>query len=53
MARSPDFDLTKELAKPSFTPGQRDAPGLVGLILEGDELTATRAAPAVARLGEA
>ena len=33
MARAPDFDLAKELGKPSFTPAQRDAPALVELVV--------------------
>ncbi len=51
MARPADFDLARELAKPSFTPGARDAAALVELIIAGDEPAATRAAPALARLG--
>ena len=50
MARSPTFDLAAELASRSFTPGQRDAPGLVELIVAGVEPAATRAAPALAGL---
>jgi precorrin-6B methylase 2 len=53
MARATDFDLARELAKPSFTPAVRDAPALVDLIIAGDEPAATRAAPALARLGDA
>jgi len=53
MARSPGFDLAKELAKPSFTPGTRDASALIELVVGGDEPTATRAAPALVRLGDA
>jgi precorrin-6B methylase 2 len=53
MTRPAGFDLASELAKPSFTPGARDAHALVALIVAGDEPTATRAAPAVARLGDA
>ena len=49
MARAPDFDLAKELAKPSFTPAQRDAPALVELVIADHE----KAAAAVAGLGEA
>ena len=52
MARARDFDLARELAKPSFTPGARDAAALVELIVAGDEPAATRAAPALAGLGE-
>jgi hypothetical protein len=48
VARGPDFDLAAELAKPSFTPAQRDAPALVELLIGGHE----RAAAALARLGE-
>ena len=51
MARGTDFDLAKQLATPSFTPAVRDAPALVALIIAGDEPAATRAAPALARLG--
>jgi hypothetical protein len=51
--RAPDFDLARELAKPSFTPAARDAHALVELIVAGDEPAATRAAPALARLGDA
>ena len=53
MPRAPDFDLARELAKPGFTPAARDAPALVELIVAGDEPAATRAAPALARLGDA
>jgi len=52
-ARSTDFDLAKELAKPSFTPAQRDAPALVELVVRGDEPAVTRAGPAIAGLREA
>src|SRR6266850_1068310 len=48
MARAADFDLAKELAKPSFTPSVRDAAALVELIVAGHDH-----APAVlARLGD-
>ena len=50
MARPPTFDLATELANRSFTPGQRDATGLVELIVAGVEPAATRAAPALAGL---
>lgn len=50
MTRSPEFDLAKELARPSFTPGARDAAALVELIVGGDEAVVTRAAPALAGL---
>ncbi|HEY0482534.1 MAG TPA: methyltransferase [Kofleriaceae bacterium] len=53
MARTADFDLAAELARPSFTPGARDAPALVELIVRGDEPAAARAAAAIARLGDA
>jgi len=53
VARGKDFDLAAELAKPSFTPGQRDAPALALLIAGGDEPAATRAVPAIAKLGDA
>jgi SAM-dependent methyltransferase len=53
MARAADFDLAKELAKPSFTPAQRDAPALVELVVAGEEPVAGRAAAALAGLGEA
>lgn len=52
MARSTDFDLAKELARPSFTPGQRDIGALVELIAT-DETAAIRASPALAKLGDA
>jgi len=52
VARPANFDLAKELAKPSFTPARGDAPALVELIVQGDEPAATRAAPALAGLGE-
>lgn len=52
MARASDFDLGKELAKPSFTPAQRDAPMLVELVVGGEDPTAERAAAALAGLGE-
>lgn len=53
MARSPDFDLAKELGRPSFTPGARDAPALAALIIAGTEPAASHAAAALARLGPA
>ncbi|HEY5951834.1 MAG TPA: HEAT repeat domain-containing protein [Kofleriaceae bacterium] len=53
MARTTDFDLAKELAKPSFTPGQRDAQALVDLIVAGEDPTAERAATALVVLGDA
>jgi len=53
VARSSEFDLAKELAKPSFTPGARDAGALVDLIVVGDEATVTKAAPALAGLKDA
>ena len=53
MTRKPGFDLAAELAKPSFTPGQRDAPALVELVAGADETAATRAAPALASLKDA
>ena len=49
MARTPDFDLGKELAKPSFTPSVRDADALVELIVAGND----HAAAALGKLGEA
>jgi hypothetical protein len=52
VGRNASFDLAAELAKPSFTPAQRDAPALVELIALGVEPAATRAAPALAKLGE-
>ena len=52
MARAVDFDLGKELAKPSFTPAQRDAPALVELIFVGSEPAAGRAAIALAGLAD-
>lgn len=53
MARAADFDLAKELARPSFTPAQRDAPALVELVVAGEDPTADRAAAALAGLGDA
>lgn len=53
MARSAEFDLAKELAKPSFTPGARDAGALVELIVSGEEPATTKAAPALAGLRDA
>ncbi|NVB85763.1 MAG: hypothetical protein HOV81_45785, partial [Kofleriaceae bacterium] len=52
MARGADFDLGKELAKPSFTPAQRDAPALVELVVGGEEPSSERAAAALASLGD-
>ncbi|HEY5936806.1 MAG TPA: hypothetical protein VIU61_19290, partial [Kofleriaceae bacterium] len=52
MARAADFDLANELAKPSFTPGRGDARALVELVVGADEPSATRAATALAKLGE-
>lgn len=53
MARAADFNLAKELGKPSFTPAQRDAPALVELVVAGEEPAAARAATALAGLGDA
>ena len=53
MARATDFDLAKELAKPSFTPAQRDARGLVDLVIGGEDPSSERAATALAGLGDA
>jgi len=50
MARPADFDLAKELAKPSFTPAQRDAPALAELVIAGAEPAAGRAATALSKL---
>jgi hypothetical protein len=52
MAREKDFDLRAALAKPSFTPGQRDIGALIELIAT-DETAAVRASPALAKLGGA
>ena len=52
MARPADFDLARALAKPSFTPSRGDAPALVELVAGGEVPAATRAAPALAGLGE-
>jgi hypothetical protein len=52
MARTADFDLARELGKPSFTPGVRDAAALIELITAGEEPAAGRAATALARLGD-
>jgi len=52
VTRKPGFDLAAELAKPGFTPGARDAGGLVELVAGADETAATRAAPALASLKE-
>jgi hypothetical protein len=48
VARGADFDLAAELAKPSFTPAQRDAPALVELVIGEHE----RAPAALAGLGD-
>jgi hypothetical protein len=53
MARPASFDLAQELAKPSFTPGARDASPLVELVIGDDEAVATRAASALGKLGAA
>lgn len=52
-ARSSPEDLATELGKPSFTPGLRDVPGLIELVVDGAEPGATRAARALAGLGAA
>jgi hypothetical protein len=49
--RPADFDLARELAKPSFTPGRADAPGLAALVAGGTEPAATRATAALGGLG--
>jgi 23S rRNA G2445 N2-methylase RlmL len=51
--RAADFDLTRELARPSFTPAARDAGALVDLVVRGDDPAATRATSALAKLGTA
>jgi SAM-dependent methyltransferase len=51
MARPADFDLARALALPGFTPGARDAPALVELVIAGDDPAAARAATALAGLG--
>jgi SAM-dependent methyltransferase len=51
MARPADFDLARELARPGFTPGARDAPALVELIIAGEDPAAACAATALAGLG--
>jgi len=53
MARPADFDLVRELARPGFTPGARDAAALVELVVAGEDPAATRAAAALAGLGAA
>jgi SAM-dependent methyltransferase len=53
MARPADFDLARELARPGFTPGARDASALVELVIAGEDPAAARAATAVAGLGAA
>ncbi|HET9624698.1 MAG TPA: methyltransferase domain-containing protein [Kofleriaceae bacterium] len=53
MARGADFDLARELGKPSFTPSVRDAPALIALIVDGAEPAAGRAQAALAQLGDA
>lgn len=53
MARAADFDLAGALASPSFTPGQRDAPALVELVVGGEEPGAQRAANILPKLAEA
>ncbi len=53
MARPADFDLARELARPGFTPGQRDVEALIGLVIGDREDVSTRAAPALASLGPA
>jgi precorrin-6B methylase 2 len=52
VARPADFDLSAQLAKPSFTPGRADAPALVQLIVVGKDPAATRATAALASLRE-
>jgi 23S rRNA G2445 N2-methylase RlmL len=49
MARDADFDLRGALARPGFTPGQRDIPALVDLVATDD--APAKAAPALASLG--
>jgi SAM-dependent methyltransferase len=44
-------DLADELARPGFTPGARDAPALVELVIAGEDPAAARAAAALAGLG--
>ena len=53
MARAATFDLAAELAKPSFTPAQRDAPALVELLIASTDAVAARAMAALAKLGDA
>lgn len=51
MARTNDFDLAAEIAKPNFTPARTDAPALIELIAEGPEGSAPKAIAAAAGLG--
>jgi precorrin-6B methylase 2 len=53
VARAADFDLARELAKPSFTPSVRDAAALVALLATGDEPIAAKAQTALVGLGDA
>src|SRR5262249_13764540 len=50
MARPDDFDLARELARPGFTPGARDAPALVDLVSASEDPAAARAATALVGL---
>ena len=52
MARPANFDLAAALARPGFTPGARDAPALVELVIAGDDPASARAATALAGLGD-
>lgn len=51
--RADNFDLVAALAKPGFTPGQRDIAALVELVAGTDEKLASRASVAVVGLGDA
>lgn len=51
-ARDASFDLAAALAKPGFTPAQKDAPALVDLMVRGDDNVAQRAGVALAGLGD-
>ncbi len=50
-ARDATFDLAAALGRKGFTPGQRDVPSLVAIIVGGAEPATTRATPLLAALG--
>ena len=50
MARDASFDLAAASARPEFTPGRRDVPAIVELLVSGDEAVAEHAGRALTKV---